>query len=94
MNDVPSSWNMTLKKKSLYSVLSRDNSVQVHCVKRLVEAVEATGQRCGEAQHEKRETHSVFTSVGFNAFGEPIEFSLARYRGDRSSFEVTVFTEK
>ena len=30
-----------------------------------------------------------FTTTGFNVFGEVIEFSLARYRGDRSRFEVS-----
>ena len=82
------------EKESLYSVLSRDNSVQVHCVKRLVEAVEATASDAEKLNMKKGKPIQFFTSVGFNAFGEPIEFSLARYRGDRSSFEVTVFTEK
>ena len=82
------------EKESLYSVLSRDNSVQVHCVKRLVEAVEATASDAEKLNMKKGKPIQFFTSVGFNAFGEPIEFSLARYRGDRSSFDVTVFTEK
>ena len=45
------------EKESLYSVLSRDTGT-------LCETSGGScgghGQRCGEAQHEKRETHSVF----------------------------------
>ena len=34
-----------------------------------------------------------FESTGYNVFGDVIEYSLARYRGDRNYFEVTVFPE-
>ena len=56
--------------------------------------MEATASDAEKLNMKKGKPIQFFTSVGFNAFGEPIEFSLARYRGDRSSFEVTVFTEK
>lgn len=32
-----------------------------------------------------------FESVGCNSVGAPIEFSIARYRGDYNQFEVTLF---
>jgi GntR family transcriptional regulator len=32
-----------------------------------------------------------FTSIGFNTANEPIEYSLARYRGDRNRFEVDLY---
>lgn len=82
------------EEESLYSVLSQDDSVKVYCVKRLVEAVEATSSDAEKLNMKKGKPIQFFTTVGCNVFGQPIEFSLARYRGDRSSFEVTVFTEK
>ncbi|MGN8800820.1 GntR family transcriptional regulator [Candidatus Merdisoma sp. HCP28S3_D10] len=81
-------------KESLYSVLSRDDSTRVYCVKRLVEAVEATASDAEILDMKKGKPIQFFSSVGVNVFGQPIEFSLARYRGDRNSFEVTVFTDK
>ena len=82
------------EKESLYAVLSQDDSVKVYCVKRLVEAIEATADDAEKLNMKKGKPIQFFTSVGCNAYGQPIEFSLARYRGDRSSFEVTVFTEE
>lgn len=82
------------EEESLYSVLSQDDSMKVYCVKRLVEAVEATASDAEKLNMKKGKPIQFFTSVGYNVFGQPIEFSLARYRGDKSSFEVTVFTEE
>ena len=82
-----------LEKESLYSILSGNNSVKIHYMKRLVEAVEATASDAENLNMKKGKPIQLFTSVGFNVFNEPIEFSSARYRGDRSCFEVTVCTE-
>jgi GntR family transcriptional regulator len=81
-------------KELLYSVLSQDESVKVCYVKRLVEAVEATSTDIKYLGIKSRIPIQFFTSVGYNIYGQPIEYSLARYRGDRNSFEVTVFVEK
>lgn len=82
------------EKESLYAVLSKDSSVQVYRVKRLVEAVEATANDAEKLNMKRGKPIQFFTSVGYNMAGQPIEFSQARYRGDRNSFEVTVFNEK
>lgn len=81
-------------KESLYSVLSQDESVKVYYVKRLVEAVEATSTDIKYLGIKSKIPIQFFTSVGYNIYGQPIEYSLARYRGDRNSFEVTVFVDK
>lgn len=82
------------EQESLYKVLSQDDDVKVYYVKRLVEASEATADDAAKLNMKKGKPIQFFVSVGYNIYGKPIEFSLARYRGDRSSFEVTVFTEK
>jgi len=33
-------------------------------------------------------------SIGYNLDDEPIEYSIARYRGDRNRFEVIISTYK
>ncbi len=82
------------EKESLYSVLSEDDSVKVNFIKRRVEVMEATSDDAVKLNMKRGKPIQFFASVGYNVFGEPIEYSLARYRGDKSSFEVTVFTEK
>ena len=82
------------EKESLYNVLSQNDKTRVYCVKRLVEAIEATADDAEKLNMKKGKPIQYFKSIGFNAYGTPIEYSLAHYRGDRSSFEVTVFTEK
>ena len=82
------------EKESLYAVLSEKDSVKVYYVKRLAEAVEATSDDAEKLNMKKGKPILYFKTVGCNAFGKPIEYSLARYRGDKSSFEVTVFTDK
>lgn len=83
-----------LNKESLYSLLSTKDNLKVHYVKRIVEAVEATSNDLENLEIRRGKPVLAFSTVGFNVYGEPIEFSLARYRGDRTSFEVTVFTEE
>ncbi|MCI8597830.1 MAG: GntR family transcriptional regulator [Lachnospiraceae bacterium] len=82
------------EKESLYTVLSEDDAVKIFCVKRLVEVAEATAKDAEKLNIKKGKPIQFFRTVGYNVFGKPIEFSLARYRGDRSSFEVTIFTDK
>jgi GntR family transcriptional regulator len=81
-------------KESLYSILSQDETVKVCYVKRLVEAVEASSTDIKYLDIKSRIPIQFFTSVGYNIYEQPIEYSLARYRGDRNIFEVTVFVEK
>lgn len=82
------------EKESLYSVLSVDDSVKVSFIKRRVEVMEATSDDAVKLNMKRGKPIQFVASVGYNVFGDPIEYSLARYRGDKSSFEVTVFTEK
>lgn len=82
------------EKEALYKVLAEDDKCKVFCVKRLVEAIEASASDAEILGMKRGKPIQYFTSVGYNAFGQPIEYSLAKYRGDKSRFEVTVFTEK
>lgn len=83
-----------LEKRSLYDVMSEKEEIEVYCVKRQVEAVEASASEIKYLGLKKGKPVQLFRSVGYNVFGKPMEYSVARYRGDRNSFEVTVFAEK
>jgi len=78
--------------ESLYGVLGRSDESRIHHVKRTVEAVEAAKEDAVLLGLKAGKPIQFFTSIGYNQDGKPIEYSLARYRGDRNQFEVTVYT--
>ena len=82
-----------LEKELLYSILNERKETSVFRVNRIVEAVEADSRDEQYLDIERGKPIQHFTSTGYNAYGKPIEYSLARYRGDRSSFEITVFPD-
>lgn len=83
-----------LEKESLYGILSKRPESRVHHVTRLVEAVEADATDEGYLHIEKGKPIQHFTSIGYTEQDIPVEYSLARYRGDRSSFQVTVYAKE
>lgn len=79
-----------LTNESLYKILAVQDETQIYKIKRLIEAVDATAYDINHLNVKRGKAIQKFKSVGYNMFGEPIEYSIARYRGDRSSFEVVV----
>lgn len=81
-------------KESLYQVLSsQGDEFRIFQVQRMIEAVEATAGDAANLNIKKGKPIQYFSSIGHNAYGLPLEYSLARYRGDRNRFEITVFPE-
>lgn len=85
--------NHNFETERLYSILSAHKETRVFRVNRIVEAVAANKNDKKYLNIEVMKPIQHFTSTGYNAYGKPIEFSLARYRGDRSRFEITVFPD-
>ena len=77
-----------MEKESLYPILANREDTRIHKIKRLIEAVDATAYEIKNLNVKRGKAIQQFISTGFNMFDEPIEYSLARYRGDRNSFEV------
>lgn len=80
--------------QSLYEIMAESEETEVHCVKRRVEAVEATAYDSKYLGITEGKPIQLFRSVGYNVYGKPVEFSIARYRADRNRFEVTVFADR
>ena len=78
-------------KASLYAVLGQKASSRIHHVRRLVEAVAATEEDSRYLGLAAGEPIQFFTSIGYNEAQKPVEYSLARYRGDKNQFEVVVY---
>lgn len=75
---------------TLYSKLDESEETRIDYMVRKAQAVGATAADAKLLNMKKGEPIHFFISTGFNKYGKPIEYSLSRYRGDRSEFEVTV----
>ena len=79
-----------LAKESLYHILAQKDESNIYQIKRLIEAVDATAYDVKNLNIKRGKAIHQFNSIGYNMFGEPIEYSLARYRGDTNTFEVVI----
>lgn len=82
-----------LEKEALYEILAQNEETKISKVQRKIEAVEADEDDVRFLDLKKGKPIQYFITVGCNAADVPLEYSKARYRGDRSSFEITVLTE-
>ncbi len=82
-----------LTKESMYEVMSVHEETKIFSARRQVEAVEATAADARYLGIKKGKPVQLFRTYGRNARQEPIEYSVARYRADRNSFEVTAFVD-
>ncbi len=82
--------NHDLEKESLYPVLASHDATQIYKVRRYIEAVEADEYDIENLNITSDKAIQQFLSIGYNLYNEPIEYSLARYRGDRNRFEVII----
>ena len=83
-----------MNQESLYAILGKDEKTRVCQVDRDIQAVEANEEDAKFMGIKKGKPILATESIGYNCFSEPIEYSLARYRGDYSKFSVTVFPAK
>ncbi len=82
-----------LEHKRLYEILSKNTQTAVCRVESRIEAVSAATQDVKMLGIRRNKPMQLVVSVGYNAFDKPVEYSFARYRGDCSQFNVTVYPE-
>lgn len=75
---------------SLYSELGSSDKTRIVRIHRHIEATAATKQDLKQLEITAKTPILQTLSIGYNIYNEPIEFSVARYRGDRSSFDIDV----
>jgi len=83
-----------LEKNSLYDTLKTRQDTRIYGAKRLVEAVAADKEDAVYLKVKKGAPLQLTHSIGFNRAKVPLEYSIARYRGDRSNFELYVYADK
>lgn len=81
--------DMDLTDKSLYEELERIG-IKVYKLKWQIEAVEAVAGDVNLLQIKKGKPIQLFHSIGYSDNDVPVEYSIARYIGDRNKFEVVI----
>ena len=79
--------------ESLYGVLSLNTTTRICRVTRILEAVPAAGDDAKYLNLAPGEPVLLSCTIGYNRADEPIEDSIARYRGDCNRFEVDLIIE-
>ena len=82
-----------LETESLYGILASFENTRICRVNRIVEAVAACAQDASALEIKRGSPVHLFHSTGFNGQGDPIEYSVSRYRGDQNRFEADVFVQ-
>lgn len=80
-------------KESLYNVLAANDKTRICRVTRVLEAVAANGQDVENLDVRRGKPILFSATIGYNSNDEPIEYSIARYRGDRNRFEVDLLID-
>ena len=80
-------------EESLYNVLAVNDRTRICRVCRVLEAVEATAQDVENLNLRRGKPIQLAVTTGYNSADEPIEYSIARYRGDRNRFEVDLLID-
>ncbi len=74
--------------ESLYQILSKNINTKIHRVLRSAEAVIPTTADCALLDITKHTAIQLIYSTGYNQFNSPVEYTIARYRGDKNHFVV------
>lgn len=80
-----------LTDASLYETLDKQFGINVSRAKRILEVDAATEEDADLLQVEEGAPLQLSRTVAWNQYEKPIEFSIARYRGDRSQFVIDLY---
>lgn len=80
--------------ESLYNVLATNRKTRICRVNRVLEAVGADAQDMKNLNVCRGKPIQFSITIGYNSEDEPIEYSIARYRGDRNRFEVDLWIDR
>ena len=82
-----------MSRESMYNVLASSEKTRICRVNRTMEAVAANQRDVETLDIRRGKPIHLFNTVGYNKADEPIEYSIARYRGDRNRFEVDLLID-
>lgn len=80
-----------LTKERLYHILGVSTDTAIVKIERTVEAVAANEEDARLLDYAVGAPIQYFRSTGYTINKEPLEYSIAHYRGDRNSFQVVIY---
>ena len=81
-------------KQRLYDVLAPHKKLRVARISRDFGAVAANGEDCKVLGVKRGSPIHFFKTIGYNEAGEVVEYSFARYRGDRNTFHIDILMDE
>lgn len=84
----PSLDQYDLTNNSLYDTLERFFGLRICRARRILEVETATEEDAGLLDIEEGSPIQLSRTIAMNQFDKPVEFSIARYRGDKSQFII------
>lgn len=79
-----------MEKESLYHILSRSEETKVVRVVRTIEASLAGPKDAPLLDVKESDPVQIFRFTAYSAMRKPVEYSLSRYRADKSSFSIEI----
>ncbi|MFD2671861.1 GntR family transcriptional regulator [Marinicrinis sediminis] len=79
-----------MNEHSLYEILEKQDETKVQRVVRTIEAITAGSYESKWLDILKGSAIQLTKTIGYNASNQPIEYSIARYRGDRNQFTLEI----
>lgn len=73
---------------SLYELMKHNYKTPIAYVDRTIEASNATNDIASLLQIEEKQAIYTITTTAYNKADQPIEYSIAKYRGDRNKFSI------
>lgn len=80
--------NFEDEETSLYDVMKHNYQMPIAYVDRIIEASNATKTLAKLLEIEEGQAIYTVTTIAYNEHDEPIEYSIANYRGDRNKFTI------
>lgn len=80
--------NFNKQETSLYELMKKKYNMPIAYLDRTIEAINATNELSSLLQINENAAVYTITTVSCNQKDEPIEYSIAKYRGDRNKFTI------
>lgn len=83
-----------LARHSLYKTLEENYGLKIVRARRVLEVIAASKELAHLLEIEEGAPVQQSTTVAWDEFNRPVEYSVARYRGDRSQFTIELVRSK
>ena len=87
---IPDLLNVNFEKVSLYETIEGEYQICIERVSRTFEAAAATSHEAQLLEVKKGSPICFVNTIAYDQKDKPIEYSIARYRGDKNRFAVEI----